>query len=42
MQENLEGAESRCSFASVDRLFHSFTPQYEKRLCPFTEDFLVS
>ena len=26
-------------FASVDRLFHSFTPRYEKHLCPFKEDF---
>ena len=26
-------------FASVDRLFHSCTPRYEKFLCPFTDDF---
>ena len=29
-------------FASVGRLFHSFTPRYEKHLRLFTEDFLVS
>jgi len=29
-------------FASAGRLFHSFTPRYEKHLFPFTEDFLVS
>ena len=26
--------------ASVGRLFHSFTPRYEKHFCPPTEDFL--
>ena len=26
-------------FASVNRLFHSFTRRYEKHLCSFTEDF---